>query len=167
MRFLSRATTAIVATLLYAPLACTSGPPPEPAPTAVPDVALDSVPAGQALLYVFNASGATLIKGNYKVKTNGQRIADLPRSTYSVLAMKPGAHKLETFHGPDHRALTSYRSLHVALVEGQRTFVVVAWSPKKSWAAGFAGSPLSFTTVSEGQGKLMISRFARRGTPTS
>jgi hypothetical protein len=149
--------TASLATLMLAGLACSSGPPAEPAPAAVPDVRLDSVPSGQSLLYVFNASGATLIKNNYEVKADGRRIADLPRSTYSVVAMTPGRHKLEG----------AGRKLDLTLVEGQRSFLVVAYQPDKSWAFPLAGSPIMFETVSEGRAKVMISSFSRRGGPVA
>ena len=88
----------------------------------MPDVQLDTVPSGRALVYVFNASGATLIKNNYQVKADGRRIADLPRSTYSVVAMMPGSHKLES----------AGRKVELTLTEGQRAFVVVAYRPEKS-----------------------------------
>lgn len=71
---------------------------------------------------MFNASGSTLIKDNYEVKADGRRIADLPRNSYSVVAMAPGTHKLES----------AGRKLTVTLAEGQRGFVVVAYRPDKS-----------------------------------
>lgn len=158
MSVVRRTTSASFAGLLLATLACSSGgPPPEPAPAAVPDVQLEPTPPGQALLYVFNASGSTLIKNNYEVKADGRRIADLPRNTYSVIAMTPGRHKLES----------AGRKLELTLAEGQREFVVVAYRPDKGWGAPFLGSPIAFKTVSEGQGKVMISKFSRRDTPVA
>lgn len=120
----------------------------------MPDVQLDTVPSGRALVYVFNASGATLIKNNYQVKADGRRIADLPRSTYSVVAMMPGSHKLES----------AGRKVELTLTEGQRAFVVVAYRPEKS-PFPLGGSPIVFKTVSDGRAKVMISQFARRGGP--
>lgn len=159
LRILASLAAAIAATMS---VACAGGGAPETAATpqdsaAVAAVQLDAVPAGRALLYVFNASGATLISNNYDVKANGRRIADLPRRSWSVAVMSPGSYRLEG----------AGRKLDITLAEGQRQYVVVAYHADRSWGFPVLGSPVTFSTVTDAQARLMITKFARRDAPVT
>lgn len=162
MKPLGFLTTVAAAAVAIASVACAGGGAPETGTTpqdsaAVAAVQLDAVPAGRALLYVFNASGATLISNNYDVKANGRRIADLPRRSWSVAVMSPGSYRLEG----------AGRKLDVTLAEGQRQYVVVAYHPDRSWGFPVLGSPVTFRTVTEEQARLMITKFTRRDAPVT
>lgn len=138
-------------------------PPPAPtpapgaAPTAAQAVALDSVPEGRALLYLFNGSGRSLLGGKYGVKCDGKKIAELPRTTYSVVALDPGKHKLQTSSGGGKLDLTAEA--------GKRYFVLLAYWPDRSWATTPEDRPLFFEQVEEDRARTFISRTRRNEAP--
>jgi hypothetical protein len=108
----------------------------------------EEIPGGKAELYVFNASGWTLIQSNYTVKDSGQRIASLPRGTYKRLLIEPGAHELNAVE----------RSVKFEALERYRYYFVVAYSPEKSWAFPFAGSPMFVGFVPEEKGRELLTQ---------
>jgi len=131
---------------------------PEPAPPqplaggaqdTVPPVVLEAPPEGMALVYLFNASGWTLIGSGYPITIDGQRVAHLPRETYTWVPVAPGRHKMEA--GP--------AKLELMFEPGRTLFAAVAYNPGKSWAAPFAGKPFVFQEVDESTALVMLRQF--------
>lgn len=118
---------------------------------------LDSVPEGRALLYLFNGSGRSLIGGKLAVKSDGKRIAELPRTTYSVVAVDPGKLKLQTGSGGG--------KLDLVAEAGHRYFIMAAYWPEKSWAKTPEDHPLFFEQIEETRARELMPRARRNETP--
>lgn len=133
----------------------TTGPAAAPVatPAAPPAAPLDSVPEGRALLYLFNGSGRSLMGGSMTLKCDGKKIAQLPRTTYSVVAVDRGRHTLQTGSGGGKLELTAE--------SGQRYFVLAASWPEKSWATTEGDEPLYFALIEEARARALIPRARR------
>jgi hypothetical protein len=118
---------------------------------------LDSVPEGRALLYLFNGSGRSLLGGKLGVKCDGKKLAELPRTTFSVVTLNPGPHMLQTTSGGGKLDLTAE--------SGQRYFVLVAYWPEKSWATTPEDQPLYFAPIEEARAQQLIPRAKRNEAP--
>lgn len=97
---------------------------------------------GQAILYVINDSGPTLIPSNQDVTDNGTPIASLPRQTYIQLNIAAGHHEFRFKAFPSGR--------RVALLDakaGDTYYLLVAYSPGRSWALPFGGDPMTIRLI--------------------
>jgi len=141
---------------------------PAPAPThadsaaaaaaaKVPPVPLDSVPQGRVLLYVFNGSGRSLLGGKIAVKCDGKKIADLPRTSFSVVTVDPGKRKLQTGSGGG--------KLDLDAEAGHRYFILAAYWPEKSWGTASEDHPLIFDLIEEARARTLIPRAKRNEAP--
>jgi len=125
-------------------------------PTA-PPVPLDSVPQGRVLLYLFNGSGRSLVGGKIAVKCDGKKIADLPRTSFSVVTVDPGKRKLQTGSGGG--------KLDLDAEAGHRYFILAAYWPEKSWATTSEDHPLLFEPIEEARARALIPRAKRNEAP--
>jgi len=146
----------LVLSLTLALSACGGIPEPaSPQPLAggaqdtLPPLVLEAPQEGMTLVYLFNASGWTLMGSGYTITVDGQRVAHLPRETYTWVQVAPGRHKMEA--GPARLELT--------FEPGRTLFVAVAYNPGKSWAAPFAGKPFVFQEVDEPTALVMLRQF--------
>lgn len=126
--------------------------------TATPTFPLDSVPAGRALLYLFNGSGRSLLGGKIGVKCDGRKIAELPRTSFSVVAVDPGKLKLQTGSGGG--------KLDLAAEAGHRYYILAAYWPEKSWATTPEDQPLFFQQIEEKRAWALIPRARRNEAPS-
>jgi hypothetical protein len=113
--------------------------------------ALDPVPDGRALVYLFNGSGKTLIGNAYDFELDDRRIAKLARMKYTALSIEPGPHRLEA----------AVRKLDFTANAGQRHFVFLAYRPGKSWAFPLGGDPVVLREISEQDALDILPRFER------
>ena len=144
---------------------------PAPAPTAThadstaaapkvattPPVPLDSVPQGRVLLYLFNGSGRSLLGGKIAVKCDGKKIADLPRTSFSVVTVNPGKLKLQTG--------SLGGKLDLAAEPDHRYFILAAYWPEKSWGTASEDHPLVFGQIEEARARALIPRAKRNEAP--
>lgn len=130
---------------------------PVAAPATPPAALLDSVPEGRALLYLFNGSGRSLVGGAITLKCDGKKVAQLPRTSYSVVAVDPGKHDLRTGSGGGKIELTAE--------PGQRYFVLAALWPEKSWATTTEDQSLFFAQIEEARARVLIPRAKRNEVP--
>lgn len=114
-------------------------------PAASSASGVEAVSQPVADLYIFNDSGRTLIPSNQVVTDNGAKLVSLPRQAYAKVQLQPGPHVLK----PEPFLWKQQVILDVAA--GKRYFVVVAYKPKRSWAAPFAGAPLILREITEEQ----------------
>ena len=124
---------------------------PQPTTTATPAdfppaSPYEEVPAGKAELYLFNASGWTLVSNNYDMKDNGHRVASLPRGAYKRLLIEPGPHELSA----------AERSVKFEALERYRYYFVAAYSQARSWAFPLGGSPMFVGFVPEERGRELL-----------
>jgi len=111
-----------------------------------PDGPYDEIPQGQSELYAFNASGWTLVPSKYAVHDNGNQVADLERGTYRRVPVAAGVHELKAADG----------TVQVNMLERHRYYFVVEYSPGKSWALPFAGSPMFVGFVPKDKGRALL-----------
>ena len=97
-----------------------------------------------ATLYVLNVSGATLFAANQDVTDNGRDLVSLPRMTWKRLTIATGAHEFRFKPFQQGRRVTSVEAL-----AGGTYYLVVAYSPARSWAMPFAGDSMLIKMVSE------------------
>lgn len=124
---------------------------PAPDQEAVAAPALDPVPEGRALVYLFNGSGKTLFGDAYAFELDGEHIAKLARMKYTALPVEPGPHQLEA----------AVRKLNFTANVGQRHFVFLAYRPEKSWAFPLGGDPVVLREISEQDAVDILPRFER------
>lgn len=92
----------------------------------------------QASLYVLNNSGATLIASDLNITDNGQPLTSLPRGHYRQLPLAAGEHEFRFREFPQ-----GPRVARLSAVAGGRYYLLVAYSPGKSWLFPFGGDPLA------------------------
>jgi len=122
-----------------------------------PPVPLDSVPQGRVLLYLFNGSGRSLLGGKIAVKCDGKKIADLPRTSFSVVTVNPGKLKLQTG--------SLGGKLDLAAEPDHRYFILAAYWPEKSWGTASEDHPLVFDQIEEARARALIPRAKRNEAP--
>jgi hypothetical protein len=132
-------------------------PIPPAAPATPPAAPLDSVPEGRVLLYLFNGSGRSLVGGKIGVKCDGKKIAELPRTSYSVVAVDPGKLKLQTTSGGG--------KLDLVAESGHRYFILAAYWPEKSWAKTPEDHPLLFEPIEEARARELMPKAKRNEAP--
>jgi len=115
----------------------------------LPPVVLEEPEEGKALVYLFNASGWTLLGSGYTITMDGQRLAHLPRETYTRVHVAPGPHKMEA----------GLQKLELTLEPGRTYFVAVAYNPGKSWAWPLGGKAFEIREVDEGAAQVMLRQF--------
>lgn len=92
----------------------------------------------QAMLYVLNNSGATLMASDMNVTDNGQPLVSLPRGHYRQLPLAAGEHEFRFREFPQ-----GSRVAKLSAVAGSTYYLLVAYSPGKSWLFPFGGDPVS------------------------
>ena len=102
-----------------------------------------------ATLYVFNDSGKTLVSGKQKVKDNGHDLVNLSRHTYQKVALDPGTHVFTVPHLRKPR-------VELDAERGRTYYLVVAYSPSRSYVGGAAGSPVILTVITEDEAKALM-----------
>lgn len=112
--------------------------------TASPDTAVASEPAEHAVLVVLNVSGPTLFPSNQDIIDNGQDLVSLPRSTYKRLLIPAGPHEFRFKPFPSGK-----RVAQLDAQAGQTYYLVVGYSPGKSWAFPLGGDPMTIKIVNE------------------
>jgi hypothetical protein len=131
-----------LATSLVCPVVLAESPAAEGEPASRP-------PA--ASLYVFNISGPTLFTANQDVTDNGTLIASLPRLTHTVLAIAPGAHELRFQAFPRGNRVAT-----LSAEPGHTYYLVVGYSPTKSWAFPFLGDSMLIKVVEAAEAEALI-----------
>ncbi|MEQ6292468.1 hypothetical protein ACFPAG_17845 [Vogesella sp. GCM10023246] len=92
----------------------------------------------QAMLYVLNNSGATLIASDMNITDNGQPLTSLPRGHYRQLPLAAGEHEFRFREFPQ-----GSRVAKLSAAPGGSYYLLVAYSPGKSWLFPFGGDPVS------------------------
>ncbi len=100
----------------------------------------------QATLFVLNVSGPTLFASNQDITANGKDLVSLPRNTYQKTALAPGSYEFRFKPFP-----TGKRVAHLVAEAGQTYYLVVGYSPAKSWAAPLAGDPMLIKLIAESE----------------
>lgn len=98
----------------------------------------------EALLVVLNISGPTLFASNQDITDNGKDLVSLPRSTYKRVSITPGPHEFRFKPFPSGK-----RVAHLEAQPGSTYYLVVGYSPGKSWAFPLGGDPMTIKIVSE------------------
>ena len=98
----------------------------------------------EALLYVLNISGPTLLSSNQDITDNGRDLVSLPRNTFKRLGIAPGPHEFRFKPFPQGKRLAVLEAQ-----AGRTYYLVVGYSPGKSWAFPLAGDPMTITLVNE------------------
>ncbi len=107
-------------------------------------------------LYVFNISGPVLFASNQDVTDNGTLIASLPRLTHTVLAIAPGAHEFRFQAFPKGNRVAT-----LSAEPGHTYYLVVGYSPAKSWAFPLMGDSMLIKVVEAAEAEALI-RETRR-----
>ena len=123
-----------------------------PAGRSLTGTDLKPIPEGKGLLYLFNASGHTLIGGSHGFKIDGHEAVKLSRREYGTLAVDPGPHKLEAVR----------HKLSIDVTAGHYYFVVYAYHPEKSWAGPLAGESDFFGIVAEDRACELLSDYREK-----
>jgi hypothetical protein len=97
-----------------------------------------------ATLFVLNISGPTLFASNQDITDNGKDMVSLPRSTFRRLNIAPGKHEFRFKPFPQGK-----RVAQLEAQPGNAYYLVVGYSPGKSWAFPVAGDPMTITLVNE------------------
>lgn len=100
--------------------------------------------AGQVVLYVINDSGPTLFSSNQDVTDNGTPIASLPRQTYTRLDIAAGHHEFRFKAFPSGKRVATLDAK-----PGGTYYLLVAYSPGRSWALPFGGDPMTIRLIDE------------------
>ena len=128
-------------------LGCASPPDPKLENSATPQQILASESdTHKATVNLPEASGPVLFKSNTEISANGVPIASLPRLTHKKLYLKPGSYEIE--------AMVTRASF--AFLDGQTYYIVVAYSPGRSWLRGLAGDPVSIKQVAEEEARTLM-----------
>ncbi|WP_155885248.1 hypothetical protein [Acidovorax sp. JHL-9] len=98
----------------------------------------------EAFLVVLNISGPTLLASNQDITDNGKELVSLPRSTYKRLSIAPGPHEFRFKPFPSGK-----RVAHLEAQANNTYYLVVGYSPGKSWAFPLGGDPMTIKVVSE------------------
>jgi hypothetical protein len=126
-------------------VSCGSTP---PTATEKPGASSQAAPAERtsesADLFVLNVSGATLFSSNQDITDNGSLIVSLPRGTYTSVRIAPGPHEFRFKAFPKGPRVATMNA------ETNRTYyLVVGYSPSRSWAFPFGGDPMTIKLVTE------------------
>ena len=111
---------------------------------APPETNVVSEPAAHAVLVVLNVSGPTLFPSNQDITDNGQDLVSLPRSTYKRLHIASGLHEFRFKPFPSGKRVAQLNAQ-----PGQTYYLVVGYSPGKSWAFPLGGDPMTIKIVNE------------------
>jgi hypothetical protein len=110
-----------------------------------------------AELLVLNISGPTLISSNQNITDNGLAFISLPRQTYRSIRIQPGNHEYRFDDTPRGKRFASLQA-----EVGRKYYLVVGYSPAKSWARGLAGDPMTIEFVSEEDAQKLIADMRRQ-----
>ena len=98
----------------------------------------------QSTLVVLNVSGWTLISSDQEVTDNGNDLVSLPRSTFTKLTISPGQHEFRFKLFPQGRRVATLNA-----EAGKTYYLIVGYSPSKSWVLPIAGDPMMIKIGSE------------------
>ena len=118
---------------------------------AVPQEASSEILAESTKLFVLNVSGATLIPSNQNITDNGLLIVSLPRGTYKSIRIAPGSHEFRFKGSPK-----GPRVARLYAKKGSTYYLVVGYSPERSWAFPFAGDPMTIKLVTEDEARMLM-----------
>jgi hypothetical protein len=96
-------------------------------------------PEGKSLVCLYNKSGWTLTNGSQTLKIDGRKVAKLRRDEWSAVVLDPGEHRIIGYEGA--------KPVTFRTVAGETAHWVYAYSPGRSWARPFAGSPFTLDVV--------------------
>lgn len=105
--------------------------------------------AAPATLYIFNVSGPTLFASNQEITDNGNLIASLPRMTYKQTSISPGEHEFRFKAFPQGK-----RVAKLTAEAGKTYYLLVGYSPARSWAFPLAGDSMVIKLVGEDEANL-------------
>jgi hypothetical protein len=134
---------------------CASTPPTTNQPPDHQTLALSD--SESAELLVLNISGPTLIPHNQNITDNGLALISLPRQTYRSIRIRPGIHEYRFDHTPRGKLFASLQA-----EVGRKYYLVVGYSPAKSWARGLAGDPMTIELVTEEDAKILMTDMKRQ-----
>ena len=100
--------------------------------------------AESATLVVMNISGPTLVSSNQEITDNGSEIASLPRRTYKTLPIGAGHHEFRFKAFPQGKRVATLEA-----ESGKTYYLVVGYSPGRSWAFPFGGDPMTIKIVGQ------------------
>ncbi len=147
-----RARAAFVVSLMFGAFVCLAAYP-LARQEATPE--LKPIPEGQAIVYLFNASGRTLFTSSQSFKMDRHDVAKLSREEYTDIAVDPGTHTFDA----------AGQKITIEIEAGKYYFLRYAFSPGKSWARGLGGKPYSFVEVTEDQGRELMNTYKRIERP--
>ena len=104
-----------------------------------------------ALLVILNNSGATLMSSNQEVTDNGKEIASLPRSVYKKVLIEAGAHEFRFKAFPGGK-----RVANLIAEPGTTYYLLVAYSPGRSWGFPFGGDPMTIKLIPEAEALTLL-----------
>lgn len=110
------------------------------------DAPTGATSASVAQLYVLNVSGPTLFASNQDITDNGSALVSLPRMRYQRVEIAVGAHEFRFKDFP-----TGKRVARLDAEAGQTYYLVVGYSPARSWAFALAGDSMMIRLVSEAE----------------
>jgi hypothetical protein len=112
----------------------------EPRVALPPDyVTARQAPEGKCVVYLYNKSGWTLTNSAQTLKIDDRKVAKLRRDTWSAVVLDPGEHRLVGYE--------TWKPTVFHTLAGETVHWMYAYSPGKSWAQPFAGSPFTVITV--------------------
>jgi hypothetical protein len=114
-------------------------------------VASQSLGPGQAVLYIVNDSGPTLMSSNQDITDNGEQIASLPRQTYVKLDIAGGHHEFRFKPFPQGKRVATLDAQ-----AGQIYYLLVGYSPGRSWGFPFGGDPMTIRLIDEEQAAALM-----------
>lgn len=131
----------------------------ENAPAAA-QAPVDSGQETQATLVVLNISGPTLFASNQDITDNGVDLVSLPRNTFRRVSISPGPHEFRFKPFPSGKRVAQLNAQ-----AGNTYYLVVGYSPGKSWAFPLGGDPMTIQTVGEEDAKRLMQQMEEVKAP--
>jgi hypothetical protein len=135
--------------------ACGSVPRPGSGATIRPVVSLSE--SESAELVVLNISGPTLVASDQNITDNGAPLISLARQTYGSIRIKSGPHEYRFDHTPSGKRVATLQA-----EAGKTYYLVVGYSPSRSWAMGLFGDPMTIEIVAEQEARPLMAGMTRR-----
>jgi hypothetical protein len=110
-----------------------------------------------AELVVLNISGPTLVASNQNITDHGAPLISLARQTYGRVRITAGPHEYRFDHSPSGKRMAALRA-----EVGKTYFLVVGYSPSRSWAMGLFGDPMTIEIVSEQEARPLMAGMTGR-----